>query len=248
VSEGGAERDAWFRVAFGAHYRALYAARDDASAEREAAFAAQAVGARAGARWLDAACGDGRHAAALHRAGFRVTAFDLSADLLQVARSRGLPRVVRADLRRPPFASAAFDVVGLFFTSFGYFDDATNLDVLRRLRALLIPGGRLLLDLPDVERLRATLVPESCATNELGRCVSRRRIAGDRVEKEVVIEPVASGLPPIRYVESVRLYAREEIYDLYRAVGFRAVAEYGDFRGSPPRSSDRAIHVAEAVI
>lgn len=235
----------WYRVAFGAHYRKLYAARDDAAGALEAAFVYRAVDGFTGCEWLDAACGDGRHAVALQALGARVTGFDLSPDLLEAAAERGLPRLIQADIRRPPFPPSTFDVVSLFFTSFGYFDDDVNRDVLAGLARLLRPGGRLFLDLPDVARLRRTLVPQSETCNELGRCVSRRRLTATRVEKEVEITP-ADGGPVVRYVESVRLYDHDETRSLLTAAGLALTASYGGYDGRLYGTGDRALYVAKA--
>lgn len=237
---------AWYRVAFGEHYRTLYASRDDASARAEAAFAAKVVGLRAGERWIDAACGDGRHLVALRALGADAVGFDLSADLLAAARARGLRRLVRADLRRPPFADASADVVGLFFTSFGYFDDAENRGVLVALRRLLRPRGRIFFDLPDVAALKASLVPESRVATAAGAATYRRRFVGARVEKEVELVPAAGG-PPLRYVESVRLYERAELEALLGATGFVVRGAYGGFDGREIGTGDRALFVAETA-
>jgi SAM-dependent methyltransferase len=245
VSEASDAALPWYRVAFGPHYRRLYAARDDAAGAAEAAFAFRATGGGAGRRWLDAACGDGRHAAALAKLGADVYGFDLSPDLLRVARARGLRRLARADLRSPPFAPSAFDAVSLFFTSFGYFDDETNARTFAGLVRLLAPGGALFLDLPDVPRLRASLVPVSETRNELGLCRARRRLRGARVEKEVEIVP-ADGGEPLRYVESVRLYDADEVRALCAENDLRDVIAFGGYDGRPLGAGDRALYVAKA--
>lgn len=49
----------------------------------------------------DLGCGPGHHAAELSARGFDVVGLDLSAAMLSIASSRGVP-VVRGDLRRPP--------------------------------------------------------------------------------------------------------------------------------------------------
>jgi SAM-dependent methyltransferase len=71
----------------------------------------------AGARLLDVGCGEGRHAIAAARLGFRVTAIDYEPLALRrarrFARQAGARGIVfrRAHVRRLPFRKAAFDVV-----------------------------------------------------------------------------------------------------------------------------------------
>ncbi len=246
MTESASSEEPWYRTAFGSHYRKLYATRDDAAGAEEAAFVFKAVDGFAGCLWLDAACGDGRHAVALQALGAHVTGFDLSPDLLDAAAKRGLPRLIEADIRRPPFGPSTFDVVSLFFTSFGYFDDDVNRDVLVGLARLLRPGGRLFLDLPDVAHLRRTLVPESETKNVLGQCRARRTLTATRVEKEVEITP-ADGGPLVRYVESVRLYDHDEIRDLLCYAGLALTATYGGYDGRNYGAGDRALYVAKTT-
>jgi SAM-dependent methyltransferase len=70
---------------------------------------------RAGAVALDLACGQGRHAAALHRAGYAVVAMDVSMRALRHAcanaDTRGGILAVQADADAWPFAQGSFDLV-----------------------------------------------------------------------------------------------------------------------------------------
>jgi SAM-dependent methyltransferase len=84
----------------------------------------------AGGHVLDLCCGPGRHAVALAKRGFAVTAVDRTPFLLEHARARAakanLPvEFVLEDMRR--FSRpATFDLIINFFTSFGYFDDQAD--------------------------------------------------------------------------------------------------------------------------
>ncbi|MFO7957676.1 MAG: class I SAM-dependent methyltransferase [Candidatus Brocadiia bacterium] len=70
-----------------------------------------------GGRLLDLGCGEGRHAIAAARLGFRVTAVDYEPRALERARrfaqeaGADNTRFVVADALRPPFAESSFDVV-----------------------------------------------------------------------------------------------------------------------------------------
>ena len=104
----------------------------------------------AGARILDVPCGFGRHAVALARRGFRVTGVDISSDLLAQARETAASKGVsvefrQADMRRMAYRQR-FDAVLNLFTSFGYYGDTEDLQVLKGFHRALRPGGWLVLD------------------------------------------------------------------------------------------------------
>jgi SAM-dependent methyltransferase len=110
-----------------------------------------------GSKVLDLACGVGRHAIGMARRGFRVTGVDFNARYLErAAHDAHLAgadvRWLAADMRELSF-EREFAGVYSFFTSFGYFSDAENEQVLARITRSLEAGGQLLLDLINRERL-----------------------------------------------------------------------------------------------
>jgi SAM-dependent methyltransferase len=119
--------------------------------EAEVDFIERALGLAPGARILDLCCGHGRHALLLAGRGYCLTGVDFSDRALRLARRRasraGLAvRWLKRDMRRIAFREE-FDAVINIFTAFGYFEsDAENEDVLRRVAAGLVPGGRFLID------------------------------------------------------------------------------------------------------
>ena len=241
---------AWYREAFGRHYLDVYAHRDDESALREVAFAADALRLAPGDHVLDLACGAGRHSRALVELGTRVTAMDLSPELLAAAVAvkqpgAGGPEYVRGDMRFLPFGTL-FDAVCQFFTSFGYFEDeAEDQAVLTEVARVLRPGGRYLFDYLNAGQVRAGLVPES--TEEMGAFTlhQRRRIStdGTRVLKDVVIRK--GELRISEYTEKVRLYDLDDIRGMMIRAGLTPVALYGDLGGAPfSAGSPRLVVVA----
>jgi SAM-dependent methyltransferase len=109
---------------------------------------------RPGQRVLDLACGSGDHALRLAQRGLEVLGVDISASLIahcrQQAGEAGLPaaRFEQGDMRELAY-EGEFDAVLLLSGSFGFFDDATNADVLARVARALKPQGRLLIDVFD---------------------------------------------------------------------------------------------------
>ena len=94
-------------------------------------------------RALDAACGTGRHALELARRGHQVDGFDVTPEMLAIART-SIPegRFVEGDLLAAPFADASFDVVvcGLALAHVARLAAAVA-----ELSRVLMPGGRAIL-------------------------------------------------------------------------------------------------------
>jgi SAM-dependent methyltransferase len=112
---------------------------DPQQTERETDFLARVLPLPAFRRVLDVACGEGRHLRTLRARGY---------EAVGVERDPGVaPEGTRIlDMRELGRLDESFDAVISMWQSFGYFDDETNLDVLRQMADRLRPGGRLVLD------------------------------------------------------------------------------------------------------
>jgi SAM-dependent methyltransferase len=96
----------------------------------------------------DVCCGMGRHARALSGQGYSVIGVDRDTHAIAKARElAGGPSYVRADIREYRPEPGTLDVAIVMSQSFGYFDPATNRNVLGRLAVGLREGGRVILDL-----------------------------------------------------------------------------------------------------
>ena len=98
-------------------------------------------------RLLDLCCGSGRHACELTARGYRVLGVDVNPHAVVAARRRcpGGSFAV-CDMRSLDTLATRFDGIINLWHSFGYFDEATNRDVLRQIHGRLRPGGRTILD------------------------------------------------------------------------------------------------------
>lgn len=223
----------WFREWFGEAYLELYPHRDAEEAGRGVDLFLELTNPGKGARILDLACGAGRHLGPLEAAGLRPVGLDLSRPLLDRAADAGSRRLVRGDMRRLPFGSAAFGGVVQFFTSFGYFDSREeDRRVLEEVRRVLRAGGGFLLDFLNAGQVRREIVPEDVREID-GRTVRQtRRIEGDRVVKEIEIDRGA-GEACETFRERVRLYEPDELVSMLEGAGLRVRERRGDYAGAP---------------
>jgi SAM-dependent methyltransferase len=125
----------------------------DEHSDASAAVVARLLALRPGMRVLDVPCGEGRIAGRLADRGCEVIGVDSSERFLLLARDR-YPHATyeHGDMRALPY-EGEFDAVVNWFTSFGYFDPATNDAVLAGFARALRPGGRLLIEMFNPARL-----------------------------------------------------------------------------------------------
>ncbi|BAU27313.1 methyltransferase family protein [Aneurinibacillus soli] len=219
----------WFVKSFQEDYSTLYRHRDEQSARQEVESLLRLLPLPKNGRVLDFCCGDGRHSRALARHGYEVVGFDLSSYLLSEARRKTNEEDVtyyQYDMREVPF-NEEFDVLFNLFTSFGYFaDDAENEMVIGRMAQALKPGGKLVIDYLNPEYVRAHLVPESVRDVEGKQIIERRTIEDGFVVKQIIITEQGEERT---FWERVRLYSADEMRMMLERAGIKLLAVYGDY-------------------
>ncbi len=206
---------------------------------------------------LEVGCGTGRVLLPCARAGAEMVGLDLSPDMLAVLR-RGLAgepadvqarvRVVEGDMRTFDLGEA-FPVAVLPFRSFQHMlTPEDQRAALRRIRAHLRPGGRIVLDLfnPSIPMLGDAAwakypVPEPEFTMPDGRRVTRsfRVLRRDYVHQVQHVEFIVDVVHPDGRTEhrteafAVRYLFRYEAEYLLECEGFRVEAVYGGYDRSP---------------
>jgi 2-polyprenyl-3-methyl-5-hydroxy-6-metoxy-1,4-benzoquinol methylase len=105
-----------------------------------------------GAQILDLGCGDGMIDILLSRMGYHVTAVDRSEVVLKLARKTddtGKVQFIILDLKHIDFPKASFDAVLIIETS-GLMSKAEDFAMLQKAAQWLKPGGKLIMDCPEV--------------------------------------------------------------------------------------------------
>lgn len=215
---------------------------------READFVAKICGLAPGARVLDAGCGAGRHACEFARRGYITTGVDLSEELLKVARTRGTgasaPTFLHGDLRTLVVARE-FDVAVLLDSTLGLHEDGETVEILRRLSASLVPGGRLVVEVLNrdfvLDEMPARKWLETAVAVILDDVSFQPETSRLRVKRSVA----PHGQKAVEFSYSLRLYALHELRVLLSLAGFDVVEVAGSIhqRGAYLGSRDRSIWI-----
>ena len=139
---------------------------------------------------LDLACGRGRHAVYLNQRGFDVTGIDISPENIAYARhfSNERLRFVVHDMRLP-FQLPPFDYILNLFTSFGYFrTKEENFQTIRALSGVLKPGGRLVIDFMNTEKVIRELLPQEVKIIDEMEFNLRKKVADGFIVKNIDFE------------------------------------------------------------
>ena len=237
----------WFEEVFDENYLRTLPFMTAQQTLRETAFVKEVLSPPAEGEVLDIACGYGRHAIELSQRGFRVTGLDLSLPLLIRAADEAQRRAlsvnfVHADMREMAYDSQ-FDAAYCVLTSFGYFDEETNLRVATSICRALKPGGRFLVDTINRDYIVSDLPSrvwwegDGCVVLEevdfdfhTSRVLIRRSIVfgdGRQVENEI----------------SIRAYSLHELGRVLRRAGFQVLEVSGSLENKEPFLGAASRHV-----
>jgi SAM-dependent methyltransferase len=221
----------------------------------------EVLGLQPGDRVLDLACGSGIHALRLARRGLEVVGVDIAPSLIAHCQQQAAEKEIttahfeQGDMRQLAY-EGEFDAVLLLSGSFGFFDDAANLDVLARTARALRPpgpgqerpGGRMLIDVADPARM--VVRPPRRSWSSYGGGYSLRTTWWEPetctyasefmfIDDEGVLNTAAEP-------ERIRVYALPEWRALFAQVGLALTHALADTK-LPPVSYDRD-HYGNLVI
>jgi len=236
----------WFKNWFSSdEYLNVYRHRDSDDAAKSIDLILTNITLKNNATILDAACGAGRHSILLSKMGFKVFAFDLSKNLLNIAKNNSAKNNINlnlfcSDLRNLALNSS-FDLILNMFTSFGYFKtDEENYSFFKTAESILKNNGYLILDYFNKFYVESTLVKYS-EKNIDGKIFNEHRyIENNRVHKDIIIDHVDK---QYSFFESVRLYSKSEIVKNLNSFGLSEYKTFGNYSGEPfnEKTSERLI-------
>jgi len=234
----------WFNTPY---YHDLYSHRDYHEARALILTLCKALNVERGQRALDIACGRGRHAMVLAESGLHTVGIDLSPESIVVASEMAHDHLSFqvGNMLVPLEVEPAHWVFNLF-TSFGYFeDDAMHQQAIENMANALLPGGKLVLDYMNAEKIAAELVPKDQVKTDLATYEISRRVEDQTIIKSIKLSE--DGCSIFNYEERVRAFTEAELRTFMERAGLRAKIVHGDYElGSfDPEYSDRLIIIAE---
>ena len=182
---------------------------------------------------LDHGCGQGRHCFGLRGIGYRVAGLDYSRTLLKMAATvarrvdSDVP-YIRGDMRYLPLKDSIFTWVLSLFGSFGYLSETDNVEVLKEIRRVLKPRGKLLLEIWNKEFALKNDGEEIHRNLESGEHFLQRCRFSHDTRRMTVRRFFTTGDKKEEYSISYRIYTSPEISDILTSLGF----EICDIRGS----------------
>lgn len=201
-----------------------------------------------GSSVLELGCGYGRISNRLARKGALLTGLDVSPILLKKAESDAADsklnaRYVLGDMRSLPWRDH-FDAAFLWYTTFGYFDDADNEKVLCETASSLRDGGRLLIDHVNRFALLRNKSPVCYVwqrNDDLRIDIMTNDVLADRRNCERIV--VRNGCVKRTHL-SFKVYGFSEYVRMLRKAGFRTVEAYGQEGGPFTSDSPRLVVLA----
>lgn len=214
--------------------------KGDDTGEDDARHIMQVLKLQPGMRVLDCPCGAGRVASHLARAGCAMTGIDRNPSFIARAQRRFADEGFDGDFRvldmRQLEDRESYDGIYNWGGSFGYFSDEVNLNVLRLLAIALKPGGRLLIDQPNRERVLRHFQTEVIWPG--GRNVDRWFTETQRVEgtwyRDDLTQPSRS---------SMRLYTPSQFRRLFTRAGLAVETIYAGKDGGEYTRGCRRVSV-----
>jgi SAM-dependent methyltransferase len=226
----------WWEELFNDDFIRTMAKIEDAQIAGEVDFVEESLAVAKGAMLLDLGCGTGRHAIELTRRGYKVVGFDLSLPMLAKAAEEAQERnqklnFVQGDMREMTFEDT-FDGIYCWNTSFGFFEEDKNIQVIQRVHKALKKGGQFMLEVGN----RDFIIRQapSLAWFEGEGCICMDEMSIDWITSRMKVKRTMmmddGRTKEIDY--TVRLYSLHELGKILHDAGFR-VAEVSGRTGTP---------------
>jgi ubiquinone/menaquinone biosynthesis C-methylase UbiE len=185
---------------------------------------------------LDTGCGIGRHSIELAKRGFKVLGIDTNQKYLDIA----LEKAKALSLDNVTFAlmdmrnlneEEVFDGVINLWSSFGYFDDEANEEIVKNFYKVVHKNGKVIIDIENRDYILKFFIRETFKEKEDGVFILERR-KFDPVTSIVTTHRyiIGNGLRK-EYLRHIRIYSLTEMINIFKRAGFEEIEYFGNYNG-----------------
>lgn len=236
--------ESWFDTKY---YHTLYKNRDYTEAERFITNLISFLKPENGAKFVDIACGKGRHSKFINNFGYDVVGYDLSEQSIIAANKfskKGLEFYTH-DMRQI-FRTNYFDFGVNLFTSFGYFKSKRDeLNALKASARNLKPGGTLVIDFLNRDKVISSMIPfETKRIDGIDFKISKK-IIDNIIYKSINFEDAGNSFS---FQESVKLLGLKEFEAYLKEGDLKITHTFGNYDLDEfSEKSDRLIIIAKKL-
>jgi ubiquinone/menaquinone biosynthesis C-methylase UbiE len=229
---------AWYEEFFKEDYLKIYLPfLTEERTKTDVDFIAEVLNLPAGSKILDLACGYGRHTIPLAKKGYDMTGLDYTAKFVQMAEEKAKSENVQieflvGDMRKIPFENHFAGVIS-YFTSFGFFSDEENFEVLKGVSNSLKKEGKFLLDIINREFVIKNWMPKDWDRLEDGTLVLEENILDLMTNRTKNYRTIIDKKGKRNIWFELRLYTLQELAYLLEKVGLKVIQTYGKKDNSP---------------
>lgn len=215
--------------------------RDPAQSRADAQAIWDHLGLEAGARIFECPCNKADLSFPLARKGAEVFGLEFNSHFVTAAKNKfhraGLQGQFRCDDMRQAAFPENLDAVINWASSFGFFSDGHNAELIKRFFAALKPGGTLLIDVANPHRVIAGQAARVIASGE-----TVTETWDEHTRRACVTFPATEFRGPV--AASVRIYTPDEFASMLTAAGFTGIAFWG--QGFAPFDENGSRLIVEA--
>lgn len=236
--------ESWFDTKY---YHILYKNRDFKEAERFISNLIDFLKPKKNSKFVDVACGKGRHSLFIHKQGFDVTGYDLSErSIIEASKnSKNGLKFYTHDMRQI-FRTNYFDFALNLFTSFGYFKNVRDeLNAMKATAGNLKKNGTLVIDFLNSKKVIADIVPQESKIIDGINFKISKKIINNQIVKEINFKDKGE---IFTFQESVKLLTIADFKSYLHEVGLKITHTFGNYNLEEfQENSDRLIIIAKKI-
>jgi SAM-dependent methyltransferase len=217
--------DTWFNTSY---YHLLYKDRNTDEAEFFLKNLLTYLKPDKQTKFLDVACGKGRHAIFINKMGYHIEGIDLSKDSIQYANQFANDSLdFNIHDMRSCYKKNEFDIVMNVFTSFGYFNNPIdNLKAIQSMSDNLKNGGKIVLDFMNAKKVINELVTSEQKSVEHINFNIKRSVQNGYIIKDIHFTDKQK---EFHFQEKVEALTLSNFKDLFEKSGLNIINLWGDY-------------------